>query len=63
MGTGLGSGIDLQVLRSGRISHWGLLGMRERAAAIGAQFNITEQPGRRTEVEITVSSGEAERAA
>ncbi len=58
-----GSGIDPQVLRSGRNSHWGLLGMRERAADIGAQLKIRSRLGAGTEVEITVSAGEAERAA
>jgi signal transduction histidine kinase len=58
-----GSGIDAQVLRSGRTSHWGLLGMRERAADIGAQLKIRSRRGAGTEVEITVSADEEERAA
>jgi signal transduction histidine kinase len=58
-----GSGIDPQVLRSGRNSHWGLLGMRERAADIGAHLKIRSRRGAGTEVEITVSASEAERVA
>jgi signal transduction histidine kinase len=49
-----GSGIDPQVLRSGRDSHWGLLGMRERARSIGAQLRILSRRGAGTEVEISV---------
>jgi signal transduction histidine kinase len=49
-----GCGIDPQVLRSGRDLHWGLLGMRERAASVGAQLRIWSRPGAGTEVEISV---------
>jgi signal transduction histidine kinase len=49
-----GSGIDTQVLRSGRDLHWGLLGMRERAGTVGAQLRIWSRPGAGTEVEISV---------
>lgn len=49
-----GRGIDPQVLRSEQNSHWGLLGMRERASAIGAQLRIWSRRGAGTEVEITV---------
>jgi signal transduction histidine kinase len=58
-----GSGIDSQVLRSGRNSHWGLLGMRERATDIGAQLKIRSRRGAGTEIEITVSADEVEGAA
>jgi signal transduction histidine kinase len=51
-----GSGIDTQVLRSGRDSHWGLLGMRERARSIGAQLKILSRRGAGTEVEISVAT-------
>jgi len=50
-----GRGIDSKIVRSSRHSHWGLVGMRERAAAIGAQFQIWSRPGSGTEVEILVS--------
>lgn len=49
-----GCGIDPQVQRSGRESHWGLLGMRERARGIGAQLRIWSRPGMGTEVEVSV---------
>lgn len=51
-----GSGIDQEVLRAGRASHWGLLGMRERAGNIGARLCIWSRKGAGTEVEISVPS-------
>jgi len=50
-----GSGIDPQVLRFERESHWGLQSMRERARAIGAQLRIWSRHGAGTEVEVSVS--------
>jgi signal transduction histidine kinase len=49
-----GCGIDPQLLRWGRDSHWGLLGMRERAGGIGAQLRIWSCPGAGTEVELSI---------
>lgn len=49
-----GSGIDPQVLRSGRESHWGLQGMRERARNLGGQLRIWSRRGAGTEVEVSV---------
>jgi|SRR5580658_2869038 signal transduction histidine kinase len=49
-----GCGIDSQVVRSGQVSHLGLLGMRERAENMGAQLRIRSRPGAGTEVEISV---------
>ena len=51
-----GSGIDPNMLRAGRNSHWGLLGMRERATEMGAQLRIRSRRGAGTEVELTVQS-------
>ena len=34
--------------------HWGLVGMRERASAIGAQFSIRSAPGQGTEILLVV---------
>lgn len=51
-----GSGIDTQLLRAKRDSHWGLLGMRERASAIGAQLAIWSRAGAGTEVEVSLAS-------
>ena len=50
-----GSGIDPEVLQSGRDSHWGLLGMRERAKDIGARLRIWSRRGAGTEVEVSVA--------
>ena len=49
-----GRGIDPKTLRSGRRDHWGLIGMRERAAGIGAQLRIWSRKGSGTEVEISM---------
>ena len=49
-----GTGIDPQVLQSGRKSHWGLIGMRERAKSIGAQFRVWSRRKAGTEVEVSV---------
>jgi signal transduction histidine kinase len=51
-----GRGIDPQVARARRDSHWGLVGMRERAEGIGATLEIWSRPGAGTEVEILVPS-------
>ena len=49
-----GSGIDPQMLESGRNSPWGLVGMRERAKNIGAQLQMWSRKGAGTEVEISL---------
>jgi signal transduction histidine kinase len=49
-----GRGIDPQMLRLEGDSHWGLLGMHERARSIGAQLRIWSKRGAGTEVEISV---------
>src|SRR5216684_4352559 len=49
-----GRGIDPQMLRLEGDSHWGLLGMHERARCIGAQLRIWSKRGAGTEVEISV---------
>ncbi len=50
-----GTGIDPQVLQSGRKSHWGLAGMRERAESIDAQLRVWSRRGAGTELEICFS--------
>ena len=40
--------------RGGREGHWGLAGMRERAARIGARLDIVSGPGTGTRVEVHV---------
>jgi signal transduction histidine kinase len=49
-----GTGIDPDVLRTGRNSHWGLTGMQERAASIGAKVRVWTKRGGGTEVEISL---------
>jgi signal transduction histidine kinase len=49
-----GCGMDPQSVESGRVAHWGLQGMRERAESIGAQLRIWSRPKAGTEVEISV---------
>jgi signal transduction histidine kinase len=49
-----GTGIDPEALRTGRSSHWGLRGMRERAASIGAKVRVWSKRGEGTEVEISL---------
>jgi signal transduction histidine kinase len=49
-----GCGMDSSVVASGRQAHCGLVGMRERAAVIGAQFRIWSRLGAGTEVEISL---------
>lgn len=49
-----GCGIDPQVVKSGREGHWGLVGMRERAAQIGARLSVWSRPTAGTEIELSV---------
>jgi signal transduction histidine kinase len=46
-----GRGIDARVVKSGRIGHFGLTGMREHASSIGGTLNVVSKP----EVGTTVS--------
>ncbi len=49
-----GTGIDPNVVDTGREGHWGLQGMRERAQQIGAQLEIWSQAGAGTEVDLSI---------
>ncbi len=49
-----GTGIDPNVVNTGRDGHWGLQGMRERAQQIGAQLEIWSQAGAGTEVDLSI---------
>ena len=50
-----GCGLAPDVAAAGhRPGHWGLPGMRERAAAIGATFHLASQPGKGTEIAVTL---------
>ncbi|HRH46201.1 MAG TPA: hypothetical protein PKY82_31445, partial [Pyrinomonadaceae bacterium] len=51
-----GHGINEKFLNVGRDGHWGLLGMRERAEKIGAQFKVWSRPDAGTEIELIVPS-------
>ena len=55
-----GKGIDPKVLQEGgRVGHWGLPGMRERAKQMGAQLNLWTEAGAGTEVELIVPAAVA----
>ena len=49
-----GIGLDPDVQVHGRPGHWGLTGMRERAARIGAVLVIRNRPARGTEVMLSL---------
>jgi signal transduction histidine kinase len=50
-----GCGLDEAVAQPGcRPGHWGLPGMRERAAAIGARFELKSQAGEGTEIVVSL---------
>ncbi|MDB6008577.1 MAG: integral rane sensor signal transduction histidine kinase [Gammaproteobacteria bacterium] len=50
-----GRGIDENVIKLGREGHWGLHGMRERAASIHGKLLILSKIGAGTEIEIVVA--------
>jgi signal transduction histidine kinase/ligand-binding sensor domain-containing protein len=54
-----GIGIDAETLRTGRSGHFGLTGMTERAARIGARINILSAHNAGTEIELSLAGGEA----
>ena len=49
-----GRGIDPQVLDAGREGHWGLTGMRERAARIGGLLKISSNASAGTEIKLSI---------
>jgi len=49
-----GCGIDPLVLERGRDDHWGLAGMRERAARINGQLKVSSSATAGTEVQLSV---------
>jgi len=58
-----GKGIDSKFLREeGRGKHFGLSGMRERAAMIGGRLTLWTSPDSGTEIELTVPGSHAYRA-
>src|SRR5262249_52733065 len=56
-----GRGIDPGVLENGRPGHWGMAGMRERAAKIGASLSLRSRPGTGTQIEVQLSAESAYR--
>ena len=52
-----GCGLDETVASAGHLpGHWGLPGMRERAAALGARFELTSRAGEGTTVGVTLAA-------
>jgi ligand-binding sensor domain-containing protein/signal transduction histidine kinase len=49
-----GSGIAADILATGKVGHFGLPGMRERAARIGAHLTITSSTNSGTEIKVVV---------
>jgi PAS domain S-box-containing protein len=49
-----GRGIEADVLKSGRKGHWGLAGMRERAARIGGLLEVFSTVNAGTEVQFSI---------
>ena len=49
-----GRGIDAATLRDGRTGHWGIAGMRERAAEAGGTLRIRSAAGKGTEVVLAL---------
>lgn len=59
-----GGGMDAAVVeRKTRSSHFGLVGMRERATQLGARFRLNSRVGAGTRIEVTVPGGMAFRDA
>ncbi len=54
------NGVGFEQGRAGRLDSYGLLGMRERAASVGASFEIVSAPGRGTRVRCTLQPATAE---
>lgn len=52
-----GVGIEPAVLDGGREGHFGLEGMRQRAARIGGELTIASSPARGTEIKLVVPGG------
>jgi ligand-binding sensor domain-containing protein/signal transduction histidine kinase len=52
-----GTGVDPEILAQGqRQGHWGLPGMRERAARLGGQLSVWSERNAGTEIELRVSA-------
>ena len=51
-----GCGMDPQLVTTGRVGHWGLSGMRERAERIGGKLKVLSMPSAGTEIHLSVPS-------
>jgi len=50
-----GVGIDPDVLKNGsRLGHWGMIGLKERAAQVSAKLDVWSKPGAGTELDLSV---------
>jgi signal transduction histidine kinase len=49
-----GTGIGEQMVSGGRLGHWGLQGMRERAGLSGGKLSFGTRPGAGTKVELLI---------
>lgn len=52
-----GIGFDASALAANPIDHWGLVGMRERARALGGSCVVSSQPGTGTVVRLVIPVG------
>jgi signal transduction histidine kinase len=52
-----GTGIDPAIADGGKAGHFGLQGMRERAARIGGKFTLESPSNRGTEITLIVPGG------
>jgi signal transduction histidine kinase len=52
-----GSGIVREGNGAPRLGHYGLIGMKERAAQIGADLQLASEPGRGTTVSVLLPTG------
>ncbi len=53
-----GAGFAREENGHGRTGHYGLIGMKERASHIGAEFDLASAPGRGTVVSVTLPSAQ-----
>ena len=49
-----GKGMDAAIVSQGRSGHYGLAGMRERAARIGGKLDVCSRPGGGTEIDLSI---------
>ncbi|HWW85016.1 MAG TPA: two-component regulator propeller domain-containing protein [Vicinamibacterales bacterium] len=51
-----GDGIQPETLKGGRVGHYGLQGMRERAKQVGGTLDIWSRPGAGTEIDLSIAA-------